>query len=51
MRARGVETNARLTGYVAVVLALPLGFTLIPPVLLKLDRVGYRFARYYAGGN
>mgnify|MGYP001353040321 CR=1 FL=1 len=51
MRDRGVETNARLTGYVAVVLALPLGFILIPPVLLKLGSIGYRFARYYAGGN
>jgi len=51
MRDRGVETNARLTGYVAVVLALPLGFTSIQPVLLKLGSVGYRFACNYAGGN
>jgi hypothetical protein len=61
----GVEANARLTGYVAVVLVVPLvaeivtgarpgllthallGFFLVPPVLLKLGSVGYRFARYY----
>ena len=60
-----VEANARLTGYAAVVLLLPLaaevvtgarpgllahallGFFLVPPVLLKLGSVGYRFARYY----
>src|SRR5438105_15101109 len=63
----GVEANARLTGYAAVVLLLPLaaevitgarpgllahallGFLLVPPVLLKLGSVGYRFARYYSG--
>src|SRR5438309_8924201 len=63
----GVEANARLTGYAAVVLLLPLaaevvtgarpgllahallGFLLVPPVLLKLGSVGYRFARYYLG--
>jgi len=63
----GVEANARLTGYVAVVLLLPLaaevitgaqpgllahallGFFLVPPVLLKLGSVGYRFAGYYLG--
>lgn len=26
-----------------------LGFVLVPPVLLKLGSVGYRFARYYGG--
>ena len=26
-----------------------IGFVLLPPVLLKLASVGYRFARYYAG--
>jgi hypothetical protein len=63
----GVEGNARLTGYTAVLLLLPLGaeiltgirpgleahaligFLLVPPVLLKLGSVGYRFARYYGG--
>jgi len=63
----GVEANARLTGYTAVVLLFPLaaeivtgarpgllahallGFLLVPPVLLKLGSVGYRFARYYLG--
>ena len=63
----GVEANARLTGYAAVALLIPLaaavvtgirpgllahaliGFLLLPPVLLKLGSVGYRFARYYAG--
>jgi hypothetical protein len=63
----GVEANARLTGYAAVVLLIPLaveiatgvrpgleahaliGFLLVPPVLLKLGSVGYRFARYYTG--
>ena len=63
----GVEANARLTGYVGVVLLVPLGaevvtgvrpgleahaligFLLVPPVLLKLGSVGYRFARYYTG--
>ena len=69
MRDPGVEANARLTGYVGLVLVillaaelvtglrskqlLPahavLGFVLIPPVLLKLGSVGYRFARYYTG--
>ena len=62
----GVEANARLTSYAAVVLLLPLaaevvtgarpglqahallGFFLVPPVLLKLGSVGYRFARYYS---
>ena len=62
----GVEGNARLTGYAAVLLLLPLGaeivtgirqdlqphalvgFLLVPPVLLKLGSVGYRFVRYYA---
>lgn len=61
----GVEANARLTAYAAVVLLVPLaaevftgirpgldahaliGFLLVPPVLLKLGSVGYRFARYY----
>jgi len=63
----GVEANARLTGYVALILlvlltaefvtglavkrSLPfhvvVGFALIPPVLLKLGSVGYRFLRYY----
>ena len=61
----GVEANARLTAYAAVVLLLPLaaevvtgarpglfahallGFFLVPPVLLKLGSVGYRFACYY----
>jgi hypothetical protein len=63
----GVEANARLTAYAAVVLLLPLaaevvtgarpgleahaliGFLLVPPVLVKLGSVGYRFARYYTG--
>jgi len=63
----GVDGNARLTGYVAVALLIPLaaevvtgvrpglvphaliGFFLVPPVVLKLGSVGYRFARYYAG--
>jgi hypothetical protein len=65
----GVEANARLTGYIAVVLVIPLlaeavsglsvgrllrihalvGFLLLPPVLLKLGSVGYRFVRYYSG--
>ncbi|TMD01447.1 MAG: hypothetical protein E6J05_01695 [Chloroflexi bacterium] len=69
MRDPGVEANARLTGYVGVVLAVLLaaelvtglrfkqllpahaviGFVLVPPVLLKLASVGYRFARYYTG--
>jgi len=69
MRDPGVEANARLTGYAAVVLVVLLGaefvtglrskqllpahavigFVLIPPVLLKLGSVGYRFARYYTG--
>ena len=62
----GVEANARLTSYAAMVLLLPLaadvvtgarpglqahallGFFLVPPVLLKLGSVGYRFARYYS---
>jgi hypothetical protein len=66
-REPGVEANARLTGYVAVVLLIPLageivtgirpgllahaliGFALVPPVLLKLGSVGYRFTRYYTG--
>jgi len=66
-RDTGVEANARLTGYVAVVLLLPLaaeivtgvrpgllahamiGFLLVPPVLLKLGSVGYRFIRFYTG--
>lgn len=63
----GVEANARLTGYVAMVLLallavefatglvirryLPLhvvvGFAVIPPLVLKLGSVGYRFVRYY----
>lgn len=66
-RDGGVEANARLTGYVAVVLLallavelvsglvirrdLPLhivvGFLVIPPLLLKVGSVGYRFFRYY----
>jgi hypothetical protein len=63
----GVEANARLTGYAAMVLLIPLaaevvtgihpgllahgliGFLLVPPVLVKLGSVGYRFVRYYAG--
>jgi hypothetical protein len=65
----GVEANARLTGYLGVVLVVLLaaelvtglrfkqllpahaviGFVLVPPVLLKLASVGYRFARYYTG--
>jgi hypothetical protein len=63
----GVEGNARLTGYAAVLLLVPLGaeiitgirpgleahaligFLLVPPVLLKLGSVGYRFVRYYGG--
>lgn len=63
----GVEANARLIGYVSVVLVIPLaaevvtgirpglrphamiGFLLVPPLLLKLGSVGYRFIRYYAG--
>jgi len=65
----GVEANARLTGYTAVLLVIPLvaeavsglsvgrllrlhaliGFLLLPPVLLKLGSVGYRFVRYYSG--
>jgi len=69
LRDPGVEANARLTGYVGVVLAVLLaaelvtglrfkqllpahaviGFVLVPPVLLKLASVGYRFARYYTG--
>ncbi len=69
MRAAPVESNARLTGYVAVALLVPLGaefvtglrtkellpghaligFVLVPPVLLKLASVGYRFLRYYTG--
>src|SRR5882762_4505105 len=69
MRDPGVEANARLTGYLGVVLVVLLaaelvtglrfrqllpahaviGFVLLPPVLLKLASVGYRFARYYAG--
>jgi len=69
LRDPGVEANARLTGYIGLVLILLLaaefvtglrfrqllpahaviGFVLIPPVLLKLASVGYRFARYYAG--
>ena len=66
-RDAGVEGNTRLTGYVAMVLLIPLaaeiitgirpgllahaltGFLLVPPVLLKLGSVGYRFVRYYAG--
>jgi hypothetical protein len=63
----GVQANARLTGYAAVALLLPLavvwvtglnarrlldahvlvGLLLVPPVLLKLGSVGYRFVRYY----
>jgi hypothetical protein len=63
----GVEANARLTGYAAVALLVPLaavwvtglyarrlldvhvlvGLLLVPPVLLKLGSVGYRFVRYY----
>lgn len=62
-----MEANARLTGYVAVVLLVLLavefltglmirryfplhivvGFLVIPPLLLKLGSVGYRFFRYY----
>jgi len=69
LRDPGVEANARLTGYVGVVLAVLLaaelvtglrfkqllpahaviGFVLVPPLLLKLASVGYRFARYYTG--
>src|SRR5438445_13609963 len=69
MRDPSVEANARLTGYLGVVLAVLLaaelvtglrfkqllpahaviGFVLVPPVLLKLASVGYRFARYYTG--
>jgi hypothetical protein len=69
MADTGVESNARLTGYVALLLLVLLaiesattlnvrhflfahvviGFVLIPPVLLKLGAVGYRFARYYGG--
>jgi|SRR6266576_3546941 len=69
MRDPGVEANARLTGYLGVVLVVLLaaelvtglrfrqllpahaviGFVLLPPVLLKLASVGYRFARYYTG--
>src|SRR5438105_2332538 len=69
MRDTGVEANARLTGYLGVVLVVLLaaelvtglrfrqllpahaviGFVLLPPVLLKLASVGYRFARYYTG--
>jgi hypothetical protein len=69
LRDPGVEANARLTGYVGLVLIVLLaaefvtglrfrqllpahaviGFVLIPPVLLKLGSVGYRFARYYSG--
>jgi hypothetical protein len=63
----GVEGNARLTGYTAVALLVPLGvaiitgirpgleahalvgFLLVPPVVLKLGSVGYRFALYYGG--
>jgi hypothetical protein len=63
----GVQANARLTGYAAVLLLIPLGaevftgvrpgllahaligFLLVPPVLLKLGSVGYRFVRYYTG--
>jgi hypothetical protein len=63
----GAEGNARLTGYAAVALLIPLGaevvtgirpgllahamigFLLVPPVLVKLGSVGYRFARYYRG--
>jgi hypothetical protein len=65
----GVQANARLTGYAAVALVLPLaavwvtglaargllrahlwiGLLIVPPVLLKLGSVGYRFVRYYAG--
>jgi hypothetical protein len=65
----GVEANARLTAYTAVVLLLPVvvvsltgliaphllpahiavGFLAVPPALLKLGSVGYRFARYYQG--
>jgi hypothetical protein len=64
-----VTANARLTGYAAIALLLPLaavwvtglaahsllpvhtwvGLLLVPPVLLKLGSVGYRFARYYTG--
>jgi hypothetical protein len=61
----GVEANARITGYAAVALLIPLGaeiatgirpglsahaligFFLVPPVLLKLGSVVYRFVRYY----
>ena len=63
----GVQANARLTGYTAVALLVPLtvawvtglnarplldahvlvGLLLVPPVLLKLCSVGYRFVRYY----
>lgn len=69
MRDPGVEANARLSGYLGVVLVVLLaaelvtglrfrqllpahaviGFVLLPPVLLKLASVGYRFARYYTG--
>jgi hypothetical protein len=69
LRDPGVEANARLTGYLGVVLVVLLaaelvtglrfrqllpahaviGFVLLPPVLLKLASVGYRFARYYTG--
>ena len=68
-RNAGVEANARLTGYVAIVLLVLLGLELlsglavrrllvfhgllglfvIPPLLLKLASVGYRFVRYYTG--
>ncbi len=68
LRDPGVEANARLTGYVALVLVVLLaaetvtglgvrglllphaliGFLLVPPVVLKLGSVGYRFVRYYA---
>lgn len=66
-RNRGVEANARITGYTGLVLLVPLviawltgllirgllvphvlvGFLVVPPVLLKLASVGYRFGRYY----
>jgi hypothetical protein len=65
----GVQANARLTGYAAIALLLPLavvwvtglnasrllqahilvGLLLLPPVLVKLASVGYRFVRYYTG--